>query len=164
MFDVDDPRSRPLADQYGIVMGTSHTEPMMGATKEWTVFGDGDGQWNTNNNSVYPFFVGGAERAKPYEGVMTMGLRGSGDTALAPGIETDVLESVVAAQTRILDKIWGNASVQNPDIVPQMWCLYKEVQGYYEAGMHVPDYITLLWTDDNWGMGDREDEKMLSVH
>ena len=41
--------------------------------------------------------------------------------------------------------------MQNPDVVPQMWCLYKEVQGYYEAGMRVPDYITLLWAEDNWG-------------
>ena len=151
MFNVDDPRNQPLADEYGIVMGTSHTEPMMRATKEWSVFGNGDWQWNTNNQSIYPFFVEGAERAKPYESLYTMGMRGEGDTALAPGIETDVLESVVAAQTQILDNIWGNASVRNPDILPQLWCLYKEVQGYYEAGMRVPDYITLLWTDDNWG-------------
>ncbi|KAK5110553.1 hypothetical protein LTR62_005745 [Meristemomyces frigidus] len=171
MFDVDDPRSQPLADEYGIVMGTSHTEPMMRATKEWNVFGHGPWQWNTNvsalllthvprsnhanygsqNQSIYPFFVEGAERSKPYEGVLTMGMRGSGDTALGSGIETTLLESVVSAQTQILDNIWGNASVQNPDIVPQMWCLYKEVQGYYQAGMRVPDYITLLWTDDNFG-------------
>lgn len=151
MFNVDDPRSQPLADEYGIVMGTSHTEPMDRATKEWTVFGTGEWQWNLNNESIYPFFVEGAERAKPYETVLTMGMRGSGDTALGAGIETDVLESVVTAQTQILDNIWGNASVQNPDIVPQMWCLYKEVQGYYQAGMRVPDYITLLWTDDNFG-------------
>ncbi|KAK3716486.1 hypothetical protein LTR37_006382 [Vermiconidia calcicola] len=151
MFNVDDPRSQPLADEYGVVMGTSHTEPMMRATKEWQVFGDGDWQYNTNNESIYPFFVEGAERAKPYEGVLTMGMRGEGDTALEAGDEVDVLESVVAAQTEILNELWGNVSVRNPDVVPQMWCLYKEVQGYYEAGMQVPDYITLLWTDDNWG-------------
>lgn len=151
MFNVDDPRSQALADEYGIVMGTSHTEPMMRATKEWNVFGNGPWQWNTNNESIYPFFKEGAERAKPYEGVLTMGMRGSGDTALSSNIETDLLENVVAAQTEILNGIWGNESVKNPDIVPQMWCLYKEVQGYYEAGMQVPDYITLLWTDDNWG-------------
>lgn len=151
MFNVDDPRSQPMADEYAIVMGTSHTEPMMRATKEWSIFGDGDWQFNTNNQSIIPFFREGAERTQPYEGVLTMGMRGSGDTALAPGIETELLESVVAAQTRILDDIWGEAAVQNPDIVPQMWCLYKEVQGYYEAGMRVPDYITLLWAEDNWG-------------
>ncbi|TKA64698.1 hypothetical protein B0A55_11188 [Friedmanniomyces simplex] len=151
MFNVDDPRSQALADEYGVVMGSSHTEPMARATKEWNVFGEGPWQWNTNNASIYPFFVEGAERAKPYENVLTMGMRGSGDTALGAGIETSLLENVVAAQTQILDNIWGNASVQSPDIVPQMWCLYKEVQGYYQAGMRVPDYITLLWTDDNFG-------------
>ncbi|KAK4903098.1 hypothetical protein LTR27_000026 [Elasticomyces elasticus] len=151
MFNVDDPRSQALADEYGVVMGSSHTEPMVRATKEWNVFGEGPWQWNTNNASIYPFFVEGAERAKPYESVITMGMRGSGDTALGAGIETELLENVVATQTEILANIWGNASVQDPDIVPQMWCLYKEVQGYYEAGMTVPDYITLLWTDDNFG-------------
>ncbi|KAF7192894.1 hypothetical protein HII31_05808 [Pseudocercospora fuligena] len=151
MFNVDDSRNQALADEYGIVMGTSHTEPMMRATKEWNVFGDGPWQWNTNNESIYPFFVEGAERTKPYEGVITMGMRGSGDTALTADNEIALLESVVAAQADILEKIWGNDSVQNPDIVPQMWCLYKEVQGYYEDGMTVPDWITLLWADDNWG-------------
>jgi hypothetical protein len=78
-------------------------------------------------------------------------MRGSGDTALAAGVETGELENIVANQTSILNALWGNASVSNPDIVPQMWCLYKEVQGYYQAGMRVADYITLLWTDDNFG-------------
>ncbi|EMC99548.1 glycoside hydrolase family 115 protein [Baudoinia panamericana UAMH 10762] len=151
MFNVDDPRSQALADEYGIVMGSSHTEPMMRATKEWNVFGNGPWQWNLNNNSIYPFFVEGAQRTKPYEGVLTMGMRGSGDTALGAGIETDLLENIIQNQTAILEAIWGNASVQDPNIVPQMWCLYKEVQGYYQAGMQVPDYIQLLWTDDNFG-------------
>jgi hypothetical protein len=151
MFNVDDPRNQALADQYGVVMGTSHTEPMMRSTKEWNVFGNGTWDWSTNNESVYPFLVEGAERSKPYEGVLTMGMRGSGDTALAPGIETELLEGVVAAQTEILTALWGNESVAEPNVVPQMWCLYKEVQGHYEAGMDVPEYMTLLWTDDNWG-------------
>lgn len=61
--------------------------------------------------------------------VRIIGMRGSGDTALGSGIETALLENVVAAQTQILNGLWGNESVSNPDIVPQMWCLYKEVQG-----------------------------------
>lgn len=73
MFNVDDPRSQALADQFGIVMGTSHTEPLMRSTKEWNVFGEGPWQWSTNNESIYPFLAEGAERAKPYEGVLTMG-------------------------------------------------------------------------------------------
>ncbi|KAH7092464.1 hypothetical protein FB567DRAFT_435039 [Paraphoma chrysanthemicola] len=151
MFNVDDPKNQALADAYGIVMGTSHTEPMMRATNEWGIFGKGEWSWSTNNKSIYPFFVDGAERAKPYESLYTMGMRGSGDTALSSGIETELLENVVAAQTQILSSIYGNSSVQDPNKLPQMWCLYKEVQGYYEAGMRVPDYMTLLWTDDNFG-------------
>nr|OQO23031.1 hypothetical protein B0A51_08776 [Rachicladosporium sp. CCFEE 5018] len=125
MFNVDDPRTQALADEYGI--------------------------WNTNNESIYPFFVEGAERAKPYETVLTMGMRGSGDTALTASDETGLLENVVANQTQIPEDIWGTEAVSNSDAVPQPWCLYKEVQGYYENGMRVPDWITLLWTDDNWG-------------
>lgn len=151
MFNVDDPRTQALADEYGIVMGTSHTEPMMRSTKEWSVFGKGAWEWATNNASIYPFFVDGAKRTKPYEGVITMGMRGSGDTALGAGIETSLLENVVATQRDILAQVFGNDSVSDPEVVPQMWCLYKEVQGYYEAGMSVPNDITLLWTDDNFG-------------
>lgn len=151
MFNVDDARTQALAHEYGIVMGTSHTEPMMRSTKEWSVFGEGAWEWATNNASIYPFFVDGAQRTKPYEGVITMGMRGSGDTALGAGIETALLGNVVATQRDILAQVFGNDSVSNPDVVPQMWCLYKEVQGYYEAGMQVPDDITLLWTDDNFG-------------
>lgn len=125
MFNVDDPRTQALADEYGIVMGSSHTEPMMRSTKEWTVFGNGTWSWATNNASIYPFFVEGAERTKPYEGVITMGMRGSGDTALSAGIETELLENVVASQREILAQVFGNESVSNPDLVPQMWCLCK---------------------------------------
>ncbi|THY08464.1 hypothetical protein D6D03_01081 [Aureobasidium pullulans] len=151
MFNVDDPRSQNMADAYGIVMGTSHTEPMMRSTKEWSEFGDGTWSWATNNASIYPFFVEGAERLRPYEGVITMGMRGSGDTALSAGIETQLLENVVSAQNDILAQVFGNASAVNPNAIAKTWCLYKEVQGYYEAGMTVPEDITLLWTDDNWG-------------
>lgn len=65
----------------------------------------------------------GAERLRPYEGVITMGMRGSGDTALSAGIETQLLENVVSSQRDILAQVFGNASVMNPDAVPQLWCL-----------------------------------------
>lgn len=77
-----------------------------------------------------------------------MAMRGSGDTAidLTQAQAIVVLENALAAQREILNNVFGNESK-----VAQLWCLYKEVQGYYEAGMTVPDDITLLWTDDNWG-------------
>lgn len=72
MYNVDDLANQPIADAYGIVMGTSHTEPMMRASNEWPTFGaqyGGDGQWeyDTNNQSLNPFFTYGAQRAKPYQ-------------------------------------------------------------------------------------------------
>jgi hypothetical protein len=159
MFDVDDSANQPLADAYGIVMGTSHTEPMMRASNEWPNFGPdygGNGQWefDTNNASLIPFFTYGAQRALPYAGnsLFTMAMRGSGDTSinLTPEEAVAVLKNVVAAQREILAEVFN--STANVTDIPQMWCLYKEVQGYYEDyGLSVPDDVTLLWADDNWG-------------
>ncbi|KAH9862854.1 hypothetical protein J1614_010947 [Plenodomus biglobosus] len=148
MFNVDDLRNQPLADEYGIVMGTSHTEPMVRATQEWSKVAKGaesGWSWATNNATLYEYFTEGAERAAPYENVVTVGMRGYHDTAMSADVQTSVLEAVVEAQQEILTKVYGNASE-----VPQMWCLYKEVQDYFEAGMQVPDWVTLLWTEDNW--------------
>ena len=77
-----------------------------------------------------------------------MGMRGSGDTALSATIQTELLEDIVTTQRKILSEIYG---AENVSSVAKVWCLYKEVQGYYEAGMTVPEDITLLWADDNWG-------------
>jgi hypothetical protein len=77
--------------------------------------------------------------------------RGSGDTAInMPAAEAvQVLKNVVSEQRTILGDVFDGMNVTD---IPQMWCLYKEVQGYYEDfGLTVPDDITLLWTDDNWG-------------
>ncbi|KAH8723864.1 hypothetical protein GQ44DRAFT_656039 [Phaeosphaeriaceae sp. PMI808] len=148
MFNLDDPRNQPLADAYGVVMGTSHTEPMVRATQEWSKIMKGsekEWSWETNNKTLYNFFMDGAVRAKPYENVVTVGMRGYHDSAASSDVRTNVLEAVVNAQQEILTKVYGNASQ-----VPQMWCLYKEVQDYFEAGMKVPDWVTLLWTEDNW--------------
>lgn len=114
----------------------------------------GNNQWeyDTNNASIIPFLTYGAKRAAPYvqNSLFTMAMRGNGDTAidLTQAEAIQVLENVVAEQTKILGQVFNDTAVED---IPQMWCLYKEVQGYYEAGMSVPEYITLLWSDDNWG-------------
>jgi len=147
MFNVDDPRNQPLADEYGIVMGTSHTEPMMRATQEQSRFGQGPWQWNVNNASMYTFMAEGAKRAKPYESIFTMGVRGNHDTALNGGDAIQQLEGIFKAEREILNDLFGDQTK-----VPQVWTLYTEVQGYYdEDGLKVPDDITLLWADDNFG-------------
>jgi hypothetical protein len=136
-----------LADEYGIVMGTSHEEPMMRAEKEWVWGHHGAWDYATNQKEIDEFWREGMERDKNYEEVVTLGMRGEGDTPMSATANTELLERIVADQREILKQ------TVNPDLakVPQVWALYKEVQGYYEKGMRVPDDVTLLWSDDNWG-------------
>jgi hypothetical protein len=154
-FNEDDPENPRLADEYGIVMGTSHHEPMMRAQKEWTEAHAkyGNGAWNylTNEAGLKQFWTDGITRNKNYENLVTMGMRGDGDMSMpdAGGLEANInlLTRILADQREILSRHL------NPDVtkVPQLWALYTEVQKYYDAGLKVPDDITLLFTDDNAG-------------
>ncbi|KAK0237300.1 hypothetical protein EDD85DRAFT_837135 [Armillaria nabsnona] len=148
-FAVDDPENQRLADVYGIAMGTSHEEPMTRSTPvEWDLFGSGDWNYTSNSANIYQFWVDGVERAKPYETLYTVGMRGAGDLPLSETTNIELLEKVVADQRQILANVFPNVSVET---IPQVWTLYKEVEGYYDDGMRVPDDVTLFWSDDNWG-------------
>lgn len=149
MFALDDEANQYWADYYGIVMSTSHTEPLQRATAEWSYKGEGDWDYTSNKENITEFWRKGIERAKNYEGVWTEGMRGFGDRALSGDVESDLLEEVISDQRDLLIEGFGNGT--NISDIPQVWCLYKEVQSYYEAGMSVPDDIILLWVDDNWG-------------
>ncbi|WP_036188275.1 glycosyl hydrolase 115 family protein [Marinimicrobium agarilyticum] len=146
-FADDDPQNMILADEYGIVMSTSHHEPMMRADKEWNRYGKGAWEYSTNPENLYDFWLDGAQRNKPYESIYTLGMRGQEDTPMSEGQNIGLLEKVVHDQREILDTVFDKPIEE----VPQVWALYKEVQGFYESGMRVPDDVTLLWADDNWG-------------
>lgn len=147
-FADDDEKNMILADEYGIVMSTSHHEPMMRADKEWNRYGEGAWEYSTNPKNLYDFWVHGAKRNKDYESVYTMGMRGQEDQPMSEGENIELLETVVKDQREILSTVFDTSDITG---VPQVWCLYKEVQAYYEKGMRVPDDVILLWTDDNWG-------------
>lgn len=142
-FHVDDSKNGPLADEMGIVMGTSHTEPMARADKEKVKPWD----WKSNQSNLKKYMQDGATRSKNWEVVWTLGMRGDGDTA-SPTLDAKSLVDVFTAQQSILKSTLGTTSLNS---VPQMWCVYKEVGGYYQAGMKVPEDITILWSDDNSG-------------
>jgi hypothetical protein len=157
-FNDDDPQNRVLADAMGIVMGTSHQEPMTRAQDEWhrhTDRGITGGRWDytTNAQNLRAFWRGGIERmmskgaGQAYDTVVTIGMRGDGDEPMTEGTATQLLETIVADQRRIISDVTGKPAQQTP----QMWALYKEVQDYYDHGMKVPDDVTLLFADDNWG-------------
>ena len=152
-FNEDDPENARLADAYGVVMGTSHQEPMLRAQMEWDRRYEATiGNWNyaTHPALLENFWREGLRRNRSFESIITIGLRGANDTPMAeggPAANMALLDTIVGVQRTII------AEEVNPDMarVPQLWCLYKEVQEFYDAGMRVPDDVTLLWCDDNWG-------------
>ncbi|MFC4528218.1 glycosyl hydrolase 115 family protein [Dyella halodurans] len=157
-FNDDDPQNMVLADAMGIVMGTSHHEAMMRAQDEWhrhTDQGVTGGAWNyaTNGANLRKFWRGGIERmmskgdGQGYESVVTVGMRGDGDEPMTEGTATQLLQTIVADQRKIIADVTGKPAEQTP----QAWALYKEVLDYYDHGMKVPDDVTLLFADDNWG-------------
>ncbi|MBX2857166.1 MAG: glycosyl hydrolase 115 family protein [Cellvibrionaceae bacterium] len=158
-FHLDDPKNTALADNMGIVMGTSHHEPLTRAHAEWHRKSEnpaGGGAWNyeTNGDNIRAFWRGGIERmmskkdGTPYESLVTLGMRGDGDEPMSEDTAIGLLEQVVKDQRKIISDVTGQAAHKTP----QVWALYKEVQDYYDEGMTVPEDVTLLFADDNWGL------------
>lgn len=146
-FADDDPRNAALAEEFGIVLGTSHHEPMMRAHDEWRRYGSGAWDYSTNEPRLREFWRTGVERVRDNEKIITIGMRGDGDEGMSEQTNVALLERIVADQRAMLEALTGRPAAQTP----QLWALYKEVQDYYERGMRVPDDVTLLWCDDNWG-------------
>ncbi len=147
-FYADDPLNMQTADDMGVMMGTSHHEPMAKAHKEWTR-DKSHGAWNydTNKEELDQFWKEGVQRMKDTEDVVTIGMRGNGDEPMGENADVQLLERVVNNQRRLIEEATGKPA----DKTPQLWALYKEVQEYYEKGMRVPDDVILLLCDDNWG-------------
>ncbi len=145
-FYDDDSLNIKMADDYGIVIGTSHHEPLMRAHDEWRRYGTG--LWNYDSNAVNlrNFWKGGMQRATN-EKIVSVGMRGDGDEPMTRETATALLEKIVKDQRNIIEEASGKPA----DQTPQLWALYKEVQDYYDKGMRVPDDVTLLLCDDNWG-------------
>lgn len=146
-FYDDDPLNAPLADKMGVVIGTSHHEPLARAHVEWARYGEGPWDYATNDAVLRDFWRKGIERRGEHEAIITIGMRGDGDEAMTEDTAIDLLERIVADQRAIIADVTGD----HPSKTPQLWALYKEVQDYYDQGMDVPDDVTLLFADDNWG-------------
>jgi hypothetical protein len=148
-FNGDDPINPDLADEYGIVMSTTHHEPMMRAHADWKAYKGSAGPWDYDKNEakLREFWREGIKRMGSRESIVSMGMRGDGDMAMTAETNIALLERIVADQRKIIADVTGKPVEQTP----QMWALYKEVQEYYDRGMRVPDDVTLLLCDDNWG-------------
>ncbi|WYZ34895.1 hypothetical protein EsH8_I_001171 [Colletotrichum jinshuiense] len=146
MFYVDDANNGKLADDYGIVVGSSHHEPMARAYVEQTRYVSGPWDWSKNSENITKFMSVGVERSRNWETLYTMGMRGEGDLE-SPTLTAPQLEEILKVQQESISK---TLSV-DISTIPQTWVLYKEVGKYYQAGMQVPEDVTMMFTDDNYG-------------
>ncbi|MDX2913457.1 glycosyl hydrolase 115 family protein [Streptomyces griseiscabiei] len=169
-FAEDDPENHARAKEYGIVMGTSHEAPMMRGIEEWNRHAvpavrdaagnvvtpgrdpyGGTGEWSYRRNAeaIRAYWRDGVRRMveQDFEGVVTLGMRGNGDTSLPDGDGIELMQEIIAAQRRIIEEETGRPASQTP----QVWTLYKEVQRYWDRGLRAPDDVTVVLTDDNWG-------------
>ena len=160
-FYADDPENSKTADMMGIMMGTSHHEPMARNHQEWARHRKEYGVWDyaTNKDVIDRFFREGMERSKDNEDIITIGMRSDGDTAMGGKEGHDdeyvsedeknmaLLHKIIDNQRRIIAEVTG----QKAEKRQQVWALYKEVQHYYDLGFRVPEDVIMLLSDDNWG-------------
>ena len=148
-FYADDAENEKTADEMGVVMSTSHHEPMARNHQEYARNRKGWGPWNYQKNkaNLQKFFREGIERMKGTEQIVTIGMRGDGDEAMSAEADTKLMTNIINDQRKIIADVTGRKASETQ----QVWALYKEVLDYYDKGMKVPDDVILLLCDDNWG-------------
>ena len=169
--------SKAVCDSFGIVITTSHCEPLLlnnAAESEWSQQRDGDWNYKTNRETILKKWDNRLSEAAQYENIYTVAMRGVHDAGLRGNLPLDervtLLEQVISDQRQLLashnaytplHKVQSPKSkvqspkpkVQSPktEDIPQIFVPYKETMDIYEAGLRVPDDITLVWVDDNYG-------------
>lgn len=160
-FYADDPMNSILADEMGIIMGTSHHEPMARNHQEWARHREENGPWDyaVNQKVIDDFFRQGVHRAKNNEDLITIGMRGDGDAAMGGKEGHDdefvsqddyyiaLYEKIFKNQRQIIKEETGKPAEKRQ----QIWAIYKEVQHYYDLGLKVPEDVLIMLCDDNWG-------------
>ena len=148
------PESQVVADKWGIMITTSHCEPLLfnnASTSEWDKARDGEWNYETNSATIIKKLDDRIRETAQYDNIYTMGMRGLHDEAMHgssdPADRARTLEKVIAKQREILVKY----KKQKADRLPQIFVPYKETLDIYDAGLRVPDDITLVWPDDNYG-------------
>lgn len=179
-FAEDDSANQATATRYGIVIGTSHEAPMAGGIEEWNRHAvppvrepsgavvqpghdpyGGTGEWSYRRNraAIEAHWARCFRRMveQGAEMTVTLGMRGNGDTALPDGDGIELMRGILARQREIITQVLRDAGTRaaasgiSASGIPQVWTLYKEVQRYWDEGLRVPDDVTVIFTDDNWG-------------
>ncbi len=144
--------NREASEKYGIYIGSSHCEPLArNSATEWDIAGQGQYNYISNKENVLSYWSDRLQELGPANNIFTMGMRGKHDGAMegVKGVEAykTAIDQVIVDQTDLL-KTYINP---DPSQIPQVVIPYKEVLEVYRAGMKVPDYMTLMWCDDNYG-------------
>ena len=148
------PESKLVADSFGIMITTSHCEPLLINTAskwEWDTKRDGDWNYATNSKGILQKWNARLDDASRFDNIYTMGMRGLHDAGLRGRLPIDqqvkLIGQVITDQRSLLTK-----HIKKPiNRIPQIYVPYKEAMDVYENGLKVPDDITLVWVDDNYG-------------
>lgn len=152
------PQNPIVADKYAIVIGSTHCDQMLRSnTFEWqksfaTEYGKepGEYRYDKNKTEVYRYWDDRVKAVKNYECLFTIGMRGVRDGGIVgpptAKAKIQLLDTIISDQRGMFKKYWGNETS-----VPQLFIPYKEVLDLYKHGLKIPDDVTLVWTDDNYG-------------
>ena len=148
------PESKVVCDSFGIIVTTSHCEPLLlnnAAKSEWDQKRDGDWNYKTNSETILKKWNDRLGEASQYENIYTTAMRGLHDTGMRGNLPMEervpLIEQVFKDQRVLLKKHIGKEATG----IPQIFVPYKETMDIYENGLKVPDDITLVWVDDNYG-------------
>ena len=157
------PESKVVCDSFGIVITTSHCEPLLlnnAAKSEWDSKRDGDWNYKTNAQTIWKKWDDRLAEASQYENIYTVAMRGVHDAGLRGNLPMEervpLIEKVICDQRDLLlkhDAYTPNSAAPGHELsaIPQIFVPYKETMDIYENGLQVPDDITLVWVDDNYG-------------
>ncbi len=158
------PESKVVCDSFGIIITTSHCEPLLlnnAAKSEWDSKCDGEWNYKTNPKTIWKKWDDRLTEAAQYENIYTVAMRGVHDEGLKGNLpmkeRVPLIEQVINDQRDLLVKhkvyspLTSHLSPFTPEKIPQIFVPYKETMDIYENGLQVPDDITLVWVDDNYG-------------
>ena len=144
-----------VCDSFGIIITTSHCEPLLlnnAAKSEWDSNRDGEWNYKTNRETIYKKWDDRLDEAAKYENIYTVAMRGVHDEGIRGNLpmseRVPLIEQVIRDQRELLEKHSVSRFARD---IPQIFVPYKETMDIYENGLKVPDDITLVWVDDNYG-------------
>lgn len=144
--------NRKMAERYGIVVSTSHCEPMMrNSATEWDLAGKGDYNFLKNRQAVVDYWTDRLKELGHSDNIFTMGMRGKHDGRMIGVKNTHEYKDALNAVLQVQDSLLRQYIHPDSKKIPQQFVPYKEVLDVYRAGLEVPDHITLVWPDDNFG-------------